>query len=137
VSFVLDASMALAWCLDDEADARADAVLARIGSEDAITSAVWPLEVANGLRSAERRGRIDEGELPAARQLLVALPIQVEELPLARALADVLPLARALAISAYDASYVDLALRHGVPLATLDEQLTRAAAAAGARLLEP
>ena len=136
MTFVLDASTALAWCLEDEADARADAVLTRIAQEGAITSAAWPLAVATGLRSAERRGRIDERDLPAIRQLLVALPVQVEELPLARALADVLPLARALAISAYDASYVDLALRHGIPIATFDERLTRAAVAAGARLLE-
>lgn len=136
MTFVLDASTALVWCLDDEADARADSVLTRIGQEPAVTPAVWPLEVTNGLRSAERRGRIDERDLPSARQILLALPIQVEDISLARALADVLPLARALAISAYDASYVDLALRHGLPLATLDEQLSRAAVAAGAQLLD-
>jgi predicted nucleic acid-binding protein len=101
-----------------------------------LAPAVWPLEVANRLRSAKRRGRIDERDLPAVRQLLLSLPIQVEELSLARALTDVLQLARALAISAYDASYVDLALRRGVPLATLDEQLSSAAVAAGAQLLE-
>lgn len=136
MTFVLDASTALSWCLDDEADRRSDAILQRLAGEDAITPAIWPLEVANGLRSAERRGRIDEREMSGVTRMLTALPIRSEELPLSRALGDVLPLARALAISAYDASYVDLALRFGVPLATFDELLTRAATAAGAQLLE-
>ena len=136
MTFVLDASTALAWCLDDERHTSARQVLQRLAVDDAITPSVWPLEVANGLRSAERRGRLDERELPVIRQLLTALPIRTEELPLARALGDVLPLARALAISAYGASYVDIALRHGIPLATADERLARAATAAGAHLLE-
>jgi predicted nucleic acid-binding protein len=136
MTFVLDASTTLAWCLDDERDGRAVDVLARLSQEDAVSPAIWPLEVANGLRSAERRGRIDERELPAVRQLLAALPVAIEEVPLSRALADVLPLARSLAISAYDASYVDLAIRRGVPLATSDDLLARAATAAGAELLE-
>lgn len=134
--FVIDASVALAWCFEDEASPYADAVLSRLEHEDAIASAIWPLEVANGLRSAERRGRIDERELHAVGQLLLALPIRIDEVPLDAALGEVLQLARALGLSTYDAGYVALALRHAAPLATLDDQLAQAATAAGAELLE-
>lgn len=134
--FVIDASVALGWCFKDEATAYADAVLTRLEEEGAIAPAIWPLEVANGLRSAERRGRIDERELPAMAQLLLALPIRIDEIPLSAALGEILQLARALGLSTYDAGYVDLALRQGVPLATLDDALARAATAAGAELLK-
>jgi predicted nucleic acid-binding protein len=133
--FVIDASVALAWCFKDEATAYADAVLARLEEERAVAPAIWPLEVANGLRSAERRGRVDERELPALTQLLLALPVRIDEIPLDAALGEVLQLARALGLSTYDAGYVALALRHGLPLATLDDALVRAATAAGAELL--
>lgn len=133
--FVLDASVALAWCFEDEATPFADGLLARLEVEEATAPAIWPLEVANGIQSAERRGRIDERELPALAQLLLALPIRIEEIPLDAALKDVLPLARTLGLSAYDAAYVELAIRRAVPLATIDDALARAATAAGAELL--
>lgn len=133
--FVLDASVALAWCFEDEATPYADGLLARLELEEAAAPAIWPLEVANGIRSAERRGRIDEREIPALTQLLLALPIRIEEIPLSAALKEVLPLARALGLSAYDAAYVELAIRLAAPLATIDDALARAAAAAGAEQL--
>lgn len=135
--FVIDASLALAWCFEDEASPRADAALEGLALDGAVAPAIWPYEIANALRSAERRGRIDEREMLGLTRLLGALPVDVEETPLARALAEILPLARALALSAYDASYVELALRRGVPLATADDQLAQAALAAGAQLLGP
>jgi predicted nucleic acid-binding protein len=134
--FVIDASVALAWCFEDEATPLADAVLNRLAEEEAVAPPIWPLEVANGLRSAERRGRIDERELPGVAQLLLALPIRIDDITLDVALGDVLLLARALGLSTYDASYIALALRHAAPLATLDDPLARAATAAGAQLLE-
>ena len=133
--FVIDASVALAWCFEDEATPYADAVLSRLENEEAVTPSIWPLEVANGLRSAERRGRIDEREIPGVAQLLLALPIRIDDSTLDAVLSEVLQLARALGLSAYEASYVALALRHGAPLATLDDPLGRAATAAGAQLL--
>jgi predicted nucleic acid-binding protein len=133
--FVIDASVALAWCFEDEATPYADAVLSRLGQDEAVAPPIWPLEVANGLRSAERRGRIDERELPGVAQLLLALPIRIDDITLDAALGEVLQLARPLGLSSYDASYVALALRHAVPLATLDDPLARAATAAGAELL--
>jgi len=135
-SFVVDASIALSWCFEDEASAMADAVLARLARGQAVAPTIWPLDVANGLRSAERRGRIDEQSIPAATQLLMTLPIQVEEsIGLEAALGRVLPLARSIGLTSYDASYLDLATRRGIPLATVDDQLARAALAAGVELI--
>jgi predicted nucleic acid-binding protein len=133
---VIDASIALAWCFEDETSSSADEVLAMLPDDEAVAPSIWPLEIANALRSAERRGRIDEGDVPSATRLLTALPIRVETLSLDRTLADVLPLARATQLSAYDAAYVDLALRTGFPLATADDFLAQAALAAGAAVLE-
>jgi predicted nucleic acid-binding protein len=137
MTFVVDASVTLAWCFEDEINASADDVLARLAEESGVAPSVWPLEVANGLRSAERRGRIDERELPGVLRLLAALPIDVEATSLDRALGEVLPLARAVGLSAYDAAYLDLALRRGLPLATVDEYLADAAQAAGVEVLAP
>lgn len=134
---VIDASIALSWCFEDESSALTDAVLQRLELMPAIAPALWPLEVANGLRSAERRGRLDERSTPAATDLIMTLPIDVEEASdLEAALGRVLPMARSLGLSVYDATYLDLASRRGLPLATADEQLARAAQAAGVELIE-
>ncbi len=134
---VIDASIALSWCFEDESSALTDAVLQRLELTPAIAPALWPLEVANGLRSAERRGRLDDRAIPAATHLLMTLPIDVEEPPdLDAAIGRILPMARSLGLSVYDATYLDLASRRGLPLATADEQLARAAHAAGVQLFE-
>ena len=135
--FVVDASIALSWCFEDETSPLTDAVLQRLMRVPALAPGIWPLEVANGLRSAERRGRIDEQSIPAATQLLMALPIHVDEsIGLEPALGRVLHLARTVGLTAYDATYLDLATRRGLPLATADEQLARAARAVGVELVE-
>ncbi len=133
--FVIDASVVLAWCFADEASDVADRVLQRLEAEEALAPAIWPLEVANALRTADRRGRIDLGDLARVRELLVALPIRVEPLDLSSALGDVTELARSLELSAYDAAYVALAARKGLDLATIDEPLRRACARAGVSLV--
>ena len=135
MTFVVDASVTLAWCFEDELSQHADHVLDRLTGEDAVAPSIWPLEVANGLRSAERRNRLAAGELPGLRQLLTALPIRVEPASLDGALSEVLETARALDLTAYDAAYLDLAVRRGLPLATIDERLRDAAGRAGIELL--
>ena len=137
MAFVVDASITLAWCFEDEATEFAESVLSRLEEEDAVAPSIWPLEVANGLRSAERRGRIDERELPAVIRLLAGLPIEVVPTSLDRALGDVLSMARAAGLSSYDAAYLDLALLRGLPLATVDDYLARAAEATGVKTVTP
>lgn len=131
MNFVLDASVTLAWAFDDERDVRAMAALEALEGSEAVTSSIWALEVSNGLLSAERRGRISGPDAGRFSHLLLSLPIVVEPVDRRRALDDVRRLARSQGLSAYDASYLDLALHFGIPLATLDEALVRAAELVG------
>jgi predicted nucleic acid-binding protein len=133
--FVLDASVALAWCLDDETSRSADRALDRLATDEAVVPAIWPLEVANGLRGAERRGRISVADSARVRQLLLSLPIRIESVDLATALTEVADLARSLDLSAYDAAYLALAARRGLPMATADERLAQACTQAGVELV--
>lgn len=127
---VVDASVALAWCLADEADEYAERVLERVSREGAVAPAHWPMEVANGLRSAERRGRLKPDELPRLGRLLADLGVQILPVELTTALLA-LDTAREHDLSVYDAVYLDLALFRNVPLATLDDRLARACEQAG------
>lgn len=134
MTFVVDASLTLAWVLDDETSQAADLVLERLAGEEAIAPAHWPLEVANGLRSAERRGRIDEMDLRRVQSMLADLPIAVLPMSLTGAL-GLVPVARRSGLSAYDAAYLDLAWARDVELATVDADLRAAAQAAGVRVI--
>ena len=133
--FVVDASVTLAWCFTDETSELADRVLERFEHDEAIAPAIWPLEVANGLRTAERRGRLDLADVAHVRELLTSLPIQVEAVPLDAALGEVTEIARHLDLTAYDAAYVVLAARRGFALATVDDRLRRACEQAGVELV--
>jgi predicted nucleic acid-binding protein len=128
---VVDASVALAWCLSDEQDDLAERVLAQVAADGAIAPGHWPLEVANGLLAAERRGRLDEADSDQARRLLADLHVEIFPIELATAAGMILDTARSHGLSAYDAAYLDLANFRGLPLATLDADLVKAAAAAG------
>jgi len=131
MSLVLDCSVAMSWCFEEEAGDYADRVLDALEEGEAFVPSVWPLEVANVLVVAERRGRLKVGESARFLELLQSLPIFVEEVSLPRATGAVLSLARELDLSVYDASYLELAMRSGVALATHDQALAKAADAAG------
>ncbi len=131
MNFVLDASVALAWAFEDEGEDYAQAVLYALGQKEAVTCCLWPLEVANGLATAERRGRITAGDAGRFARLVLALPIVMEPLDRRRVLEVTRPLARRTGLSVYDAHYLELAARLGVPLATLDRDLVAAAEAEG------
>ena len=128
---VIDASVTLAWCLADEADEYAERMLERVVSESAAAPAHWPLEVANGIRTAERRDRLKEDEIADIARLVDNLGIEVVPVELTTALWSVLDLAREHNLSAYDAGYLGLARHRGLPLATLDDSLRAACKRAG------
>lgn len=133
--FVVDASVVLAWCFADEASDVADRVLDHLVSDGALAPSIWPLEVANALRTAERRGRLQLADFPRVSELLVSLPVQVELVDLDDAVGDVLDFARRLDLTAYDAAYLELAARRGVALATIDDRLRAACIRSGVDLV--
>lgn len=134
-SFVVDNSVVMSWCFQDQANDYADAVLSRLAEATAYVPSVWPLEVTNALLAAERRGCLSEAGSLRFLVLLSQLPIRVESEGPAKEMKDVLALARAHKLSSYDAAYPDLAMKKGVPLATLDKKLRQAAKAMKLRLL--
>jgi len=135
--FVLDCSVTMAWCFDDEATPYTDGVRDSLAELRAVVPSLWPLEVANAAVVGERRKRLDEARSRRFIVLLEALPIVVDDETAARAFRDVIHLARAYQLSAYDAAYLELAVRRGLPLACLDGKLKAAAASAGVALFNP
>ena len=123
MAFVLDSSVALAWLLPDESNARTDALADRLEQEDAQVPAIWPLEVGNALLMAQRRNRITEVDFKRCIAALSALPIEVDTTAV---LAAVLSIAQRSGLTSYDAAYIELAQRRDLPLATLDDALRRA-----------
>ena len=132
--FVLDCSVTMAWCFDDEATPYTDGVRDRLSDVKAVVPAIWPLEVANAAIVGERRKRLDEARSSRFFSLLDSLPIVVDDQTSGRAFGDIPHLCRAYNLSSYDASYLELALRRGLPLACLDGKLKAAATAVGVAL---
>jgi predicted nucleic acid-binding protein len=132
---VLDASAVLAWCFEDEGGPASDALIDRVAAEGAAVPAQWPLEVANGLVAGERRRRISAAESATFIAMLEELPIVADPASGSRALHETTGLAREHRLSAYDAAYLELAMRLGRPLATADRALAAAATRAGVALL--
>lgn len=125
--FVLDNSIVMTWCFEDEISSYAESILDSLENSMARVPSIWPLEVGNVLLVAERRKRLSEADSARFLTLLNALPIQVEQETPERMTREILFLARELKLSTYDASYLDLAMREGLPLATLDKALRKAA----------
>ncbi len=123
--------MTVAWCFQDQADAESEAALEALADGEALVPAIWPLEIANVLLVAERRRRLSRAEAGGFLDLLGALPIVVEEVSFHGATTGVLSRAREHGLSAYDAAYLDLAARKGLPLATRDAALRAARRKAG------
>lgn len=128
---VLDNSVVMRWLLKDgsaEHLAYADKVLGLLMQDDAqaLVPGVWPLEVANVIVKAQAKGLVSEARATAFIGLLEDMGITVDTRTAERALKDTLQLARRFKLSSYDASYLELALREGLPLATLDADLQSA-----------
>jgi predicted nucleic acid-binding protein len=130
---VIDTSIAMAWCFEDEATQATEAVLDRLRDDQAAVPAIWPLEVANVLLVAERRGRLSEAQASRFLELLAQLPINVDTSP--TDMAGIVATGRRHTLSSSDASYLLLAERLGATLATLDKPLAKAARRAGVQLL--
>jgi predicted nucleic acid-binding protein len=135
--FVLDCSVVMVWCFPDEADPYGLAVLKEMPKATAAVPAIWPLEVMNALLVAERRKRIDPPGIQRFVEILNRMPVEIDPVASKDRWNDLLSLGRRHQISAYDASYLELALRERLLLATLDGSLRRAAAAVGVGVFQP
>src|SRR4051812_7406083 len=132
--FVLDGSVTMAWYFKDEMNDYANAVRDGMDQSLAVVPSLWSLEVANTIVMGERRKRSTPAQAATWLSFLGVLPIIVDSETTARAWGDTLGLARAHNLSAYDAAYLELAMRRGLPLATLDDKLKAAAVAVGVSL---
>jgi len=141
MKFVLDASVTLTWLLKDAAareEAYPFAVLASLGAASTATVPMtWGLEIANVIARCEAKGNVTEAQSESFLTLLAGIAIEVDQSTFAHVLSDTLQLARRYRLSSYDASYLELAMRESAPLATLDENLRRAAGKAGVKLFKP
>jgi len=126
--------MALAWLFEDENSARATHILLQVTETGATVPSLWHLEVANALQMAVRRGRIDTAYRDASLADLSALAIVIDSETDQQAWRTTLHLADFCKLTLYDAAYLELAQRLGLPLATLDQALTNAAASIGVAL---
>lgn len=134
MSFVLDNSVTMRWFFGDgkpQELAYASRVLDAMKHDQAIVPVTWGLEVANVIAKAEAKAWVTEARSEAFLAMLGDVDIEVDTATFTHALTDTLQLARRYKLSAYDASYLELALRSGLPLATLDEDLQKAAKKAG------
>jgi len=132
---VLDASLVLSWALPDEASPYSDAVLSRVAKSGALAPALWLHEVANGLLMAQRRHRYTTAQRMAFIEELLRLPIEVESSSARAVLDGQAALAERYLLTAYDAAYLDLALRRNLPLATQDKAMKAAAGKAGIKIV--
>lgn len=133
-TLVVDSSIAVAWCFADEKSEYTEGVLSEVVENSAVAPVVWPLETANALLMAERRKRTTRAQTDAALAFLQKLPIHVQEDSSAELRHGTIRLARKYDLTVYDATYLGLALRDTLPLATLDKPLAKAAKASGVEL---
>ncbi len=136
MSLVIDASVAIAWSAPDESSPIADGSLGRVQAEGATVPSLWFLEVANILIMNERRNRLKQEEVLGIIEDLQSLNLQVDSETSSRSFGEIVSLARKHRLSTYDATYLELAVRLGLPLASLDRELVAAAEAEGVEVLK-
>jgi predicted nucleic acid-binding protein len=135
VSFVVDNSVALAWCFEDEHTRQVMDLLDRVAETGAFAPSLWPLEALNGLLMAERRRRIHAARRERLAGFLRALPVTLDIETVDHAWTTTVRLAERHRLSVYDAACLELAQRRKLPLATLDVDLIRAAKVLGTPVL--
>ena len=124
---VINSTIALTWCFEDEATSETDALFERVRDQGAVVPGLWHLEVGNVLLQAEKRGRITRNDVAARLDLIAELPISVDQETTAQAWRATLATARGERLTVYDAAYLELAERRRLPLLTLDGDLAAAA----------
>ncbi len=134
---VLDNSVSMAWFFADEANDYTVAVLECLTDHSCHVPSIWSLEASNVLLTGLKRGRCNDADVTRFITLLDALPISTDHRTPEQALHEVFRLAQQYQLTSYDAAYLELAIREGIPLATQDKALVRAAEKAGVHLFAP
>ena len=127
MDFILDASVTMAWCFEDEVTDYSENVFDRLVTSRAIVPSLWALEVANVLLLAQRKKRISKIKSAEFKDSLNLLPIQIDHSSSQRVMNSIMQLAAETQLTIYDATYLELALHLSLPLATLDQALKKAA----------
>lgn len=135
MNFVLDASIALSWCFSDESTDFTRKLLRQLENDIALVPTIWPLEVGNILIMAERRKRISYAAMVQFLELLSALRIEIDTETPSKAFHEILSLAYSEKLTTYGAAYLELAMRHGLPLASKDLELCKAAKSLGVHII--
>jgi predicted nucleic acid-binding protein len=135
VSLVIDASITMAWCFEDEATPAVEDVLDQVVEDNAVVPSIWRFEVGNALQMAIRRKRIDEIFRDDVLAKLLAMPISIDPETDTHVWATALRLSELFGLTLYDAAYLELAQRRDLPLASLDKELRAAAHAVNVTLL--
>jgi predicted nucleic acid-binding protein len=132
---IADISVVLAWLFEEEQTARALDVLRRVEKDGLLVPPLWWCELENGILMGERRGRKSPSETAGFLKLVRALPIETDETPRHRVSNDIIEIGRRHQLTAYDATYLELAVREGVSLATFDAAMRRCAPSLGVKLI--
>lgn len=133
--FVLDASITLSWCFSDKTTSSTTKLLERLVKEKAYVPMIWTLEVGNILMGAERKKRITYAKISEFLSLLAHINIEIDTETTSRAFHEIIMLAHTEHLTTYDAAYLELAIRKGIPLATQDLHLKKAATRLGVETL--
>ena len=133
--FVIDASITLAWCFEDESTVDTESILDRLVAEGGVAPAHWALEIANGLRFAASSGRVDDAAIERAQEIVRQLPVEVRPVETSTAL-SLIERARLHDMTVYDAAYLGLAEALGLGVATLDQRLAAACRTVGVPLVQ-
>ena len=136
--FVLDNTVTMAWCFTDEATEFTETLLNNLSNltDAALVPSLWLYEVVNVTEMAIRKGRITKDKATAFIESLTDLPIEVEDLSRTEVFVSVRAVAERYRLTSYDAAYLELAIRHRLPLAAFDSDLNKAARAAGVELVQ-
>ena len=135
MSVVLDGSMALAWCFEDETTPEVLEVLGRVVDGGAVAPGIWLYEVANTLLVAQRRGRLTDEQRLSQLNKLAGLEVEIDRSVESHPWDAVSTIAIRHRLTVYDAAYLELAQRRRLPIATLDNALRRAAADSGVTIV--
>lgn len=133
--FVLDYSVTMSWCFDDEVTDYGEAILDSLDNHQAVVPTIWPLEVTNVLLMAIRRKRLNKAKAAAFLDRLGDFPIELANSKPISAMSTIFSLGADKKITSYDASYLDLAIARNIKIATLDKGLIKAAKAVGVKII--